>query len=70
VHEKQGLPFDELIDTGNTWSLAAALPAERPNAVRIRRRLRSVLDVARGGASRATRVGTRLAAERLSDPHP
>jgi len=46
-YEKQALPFDELVDTGSTWSLAGALPAERPNAVRIRRRLRPVLDVAR-----------------------
>jgi Sigma-54 interaction domain len=46
-YEKHALPFDELVDTGSTWSLAGASPAERPNAVRIRRRLRPVLDVAR-----------------------
>jgi hypothetical protein len=46
AYEKEALPPDELVDTGGTWSLAGAVPAERPNAVRLRQRLRSVLDAA------------------------
>jgi transcriptional regulator with AAA-type ATPase domain len=47
AHEKEALPPDELVDTGGASSLPGAVMAERPNAVRLRQRLRPVLDVAR-----------------------
>jgi DNA-binding NtrC family response regulator len=47
AYEASALLPEELADTGGAWSSAGVAPAERPNAVRIRERLRPVLDVAR-----------------------
>jgi transcriptional regulator with AAA-type ATPase domain len=47
AHEKEALPADEFVDAGWVWSRSAAGPAERANVVRIRERLRPVLETAR-----------------------
>jgi DNA-binding NtrC family response regulator len=44
--EKRLLPREELVETTGTWSFGGALPPDQPNAVRLRQRLRSILDSA------------------------